>query len=84
MYKRQVIDRNIKLVQSGLRSKLSAIMEIGKCSEETAKKEMVKIAEDNQITGQEIDWTDMEEKEEKKVGFRMEAADDDTGESGNS
>ncbi len=79
-----VIDRNIKLVQSGLRSKLSAIMEIGKCSEETAKKEMVKIAEDNQITGQEIDWTDMEEKEEKKVGFRMEAADDDTGESGNS
>lgn len=61
-----VIDRNIKLVQSGLRSKLSAIMEIGKCSEETAKKEMVKIAEDNQITGQEIDWTDMEEKEEKR------------------
>lgn len=51
-----VIDKNIKLVTGGLRSKISAIMEINKCSEEEAKKELEKIAGDNQITGKEIDW----------------------------
>lgn len=51
------IDRNIKLVQAGLRSKLSAIMEINKCSEDEARKEMERIAEEGQITGQDIDWT---------------------------
>lgn len=51
------IDRNIKLVQAGLRSKKSAIMEINKCSEKDAEKELEKIAEDNQITAQDIDWT---------------------------
>lgn len=51
------IDRNIKLVQAGLRSKKSAIMEINKCSEKDAEKELERIAEDNQITAQEIDWT---------------------------
>lgn len=55
------IDKNIKLVQAGLRSKVTAIMEINKCSEEDARKEMEKIAEDNQISGQDIDWTDREE-----------------------
>ena len=53
------IDRNTKLVQAGLRSKLSAIMEINKCSEEEARKEMERIAEDSQITGNDIDWTNM-------------------------
>lgn len=51
------IDRNIKLVQSGLRSKLTAIMEINKCTEAEAKKELGIITEENQITGQSIDWT---------------------------
>lgn len=51
------IDRNIKLTQSGLRSKITAIMEINKCSEEEAKKELEKIAQDGQITAQDIDWT---------------------------
>lgn len=51
------IDKNIKLVQAGLRSKLSAIMEINKCSEAEAKKELKRIAEEGQITGQDIDWT---------------------------
>lgn len=51
------IDRNIKLVQAGLRSKLTAIMEINKCSETDAKKELERIAEDGQITGQDVDWT---------------------------
>lgn len=55
------IDRNTKLVQAGLRSKLSAIMEINKCSEEEARKELEKIAEDSQITGNDIDWTDMDQ-----------------------
>ena len=55
------IDKNIKLVQAGLRSKVSAIMEINKCSEEEARKEMERIAEDNQITGNDIDWTNMDQ-----------------------
>ncbi len=54
------IDRNIKLVNAGLRSKLTAIMEINKCSEADAKKELERIAEDNQITGQDVDWTQMD------------------------
>jgi len=51
------IDRNIKLTESGLRSKKTAIREINKCSEKDAEKELELIAEDNQITGQDIDWT---------------------------
>lgn len=51
------IDKNIKLVQAGLRSKLIAIMEINKYSEADAKEELARIAEDGQITGQDIDWT---------------------------
>lgn len=53
------IDKNIKLVNAGLRSKITAIMEIDKCSEEEAQKELERIAGDNKITGQDIDWTDM-------------------------
>lgn len=60
------IDRNIKLIDAGLRSKISAIMEINKCSEAEAKKELERIAEDNQITGQDIDWTKTGEDEEKE------------------
>lgn len=58
------IDKNIKLVQGGLRSKLTAIMEINKCTEEEALKEIERIAGDNQITGQDVDWTDMGDDEE--------------------
>ena len=63
------IDKNIKLVQGGLRSKLTAIMEINKCTEEEAMKELERIAGDNQITGQDVDWTDMgdEKAEEEEV-----------------
>lgn len=53
------IEKNIKLVQAGLRSKLKAIMEINKCTEEEALKELERIAGDNQITGQDVDWTDV-------------------------
>lgn len=54
------IDRNIKLVQAELRSKKTAIMEINKCSEEDAEKELERIAQEGQITAQNIDWTDSE------------------------
>ena len=60
------IDRNIKLVQAGLRSKLTAIMEIDKCSKADADKELKRIAEEGQITGQDIDWTDVEGDGEEK------------------
>lgn len=59
------IDKNVKLVQSGLRSKITAIMEINKCDEKEAEKELKRIAGDNQITGQDVDWTDMGDKEEE-------------------
>ena len=52
-----IIDKNIKLVNAGLRSKLAAIMEINKCTEADARKELDRIREDGQITGQDIDWT---------------------------
>ena len=59
------IDRNVQLVQAGLRSKLSAIMEINKCDEAAAQKELERIAEDGQITGQDIDWTQTDGGEEQ-------------------
>lgn len=52
-----LIDKNIKLVNAGLRSKLTAIMEINKCTEADAREELKRILEDGQITGQDIDWT---------------------------
>jgi A118 family predicted phage portal protein len=58
-----IIDKNIKLVAAGLRSKLAAIMEINKCTEADAKKELERIREDGQIIGQDIDWTQGDEQE---------------------
>lgn len=63
-----VIDKNIKLTQASLRSRIQAIMEINRCTEEEARAEIRRISEDNQITGQDIDWTkeDNEQQEDKK------------------
>lgn len=58
------VERNLKLVQGGLRSKLTAIMEINKCSKAEAEKELKLIAEDGRITGQDVDWTQEDEEEE--------------------
>lgn len=58
------IDKNIKLVQAGLRSKLTAIKDIMKCSDAEAKKELKLIAGDSQITGQDVDWTQEDEEED--------------------
>lgn len=71
------IDRNIKLVQSGLRSKRSAIMEIQKCNEAEAQKELEQIAEEGQITGQDIDWTQGDDEEESGDENREETLEDD-------
>lgn len=60
-----IIDKNIKLVGAGLRSKVKAIMEINKCSEEEAQEELERIKEDGQITGQDIDWTCAEDDEDE-------------------
>ena len=64
------IDRNIKLTQAGLRSKRTAIMEIDKCSEADAEKELQLIAEDGQITAQDVDWTggDSDDESEQDTG----------------
>lgn len=50
------IDNNIKLVQSGLKSKLAAIMDVQNCDEEAAKKELDRIAKENQMSA---DMTDL-------------------------
>lgn len=50
-----LIDNNIKLVQAGLKSKLSAIMEVLKCDEATAQKEIERINKEQSITGLDID-----------------------------
>lgn len=50
-----LIDNNIKLVQAGLKSKLSAIMEVLKCDEETAQKELEQIAKEQSVTGLDVD-----------------------------
>lgn len=71
------IDKNIKLVQAGLRSKLTAIMEIDKCSEEDAKKELERIAEDGQITGQDIDWTQEDTDEQEQENDKEEEPEDE-------
>ena len=57
------IDRNIKLVNAGLRSKVTAIMEINKCTKEEAEKEIKRIAEESQITTDSINWANMENTE---------------------
>lgn len=80
------IDKNIKLVTGGLRSKIKAIMEINKCDEKEAKKELQRIAEDNKITGQDVDWTDMgdddDQDDEKEDDVEDESSKESTG-SGN-
>lgn len=68
------IDKNIKLVNAGLRSKLTAIMEINKCTEAEARAELERIAEDNQITGQDIDWTREDEDESQSETDQPEEA----------
>ena len=67
------IDRNIKLVSAGLRSKLSAIKEIDKCQETDAQKELELIAQDGQISGQDIDWTQDEEQDGEVDGSSGES-----------
>lgn len=60
------IDKNIKLVTAGLRSKLSAIMEIDKCTEKEARKELERIADESKITGDNTDWYGNEEDDEQE------------------
>lgn len=50
-----LIDNNIKLVQAGLKSKISAIMEVLKCDEETAQKELDRITQEQSVTGLAVD-----------------------------
>lgn len=49
-------DDHIKLVNAGLESKESAIMDIRKCSRDEAKRELQAIARESQITGTPDDW----------------------------
>ena len=82
-----IIDKNIKLTQADLRSRIMAIMEINKCTEEEALEEIKRMAEDNQIIGQDVDWTrgDQDESEqengdaEKNEEEKEKKADDSQG-----
>lgn len=70
------IDRNIKLVQAGLRSRFTAIKDIEKCADADAQKELDRIAGDNQITGQDIDWTREDDPDDEGEGSEEEDADE--------
>ena len=50
-----LIDNNIKLVQAGLKSKVSAIMEVLKCDEDTARQELGRIASEQSVSGLSVD-----------------------------
>ena len=50
-----LIDNNIKLVQAGLKSKVSAIMEVLKCDEDTARQELARIASEQSVSGLSVD-----------------------------
>ena len=50
-----LIDNNIKLVQAGLKSKVSAIMEVLKCDEDTARQELERIASEQSVSGLSVD-----------------------------
>ncbi len=50
-----LIDNNVKLVQAGLKSKLKAIMDVQKCDEATAQKELERIAKEQSVTGIDVD-----------------------------
>lgn len=56
----EVIDKNIKLTQADLRSKITAIMEINRCTEEEAKEELQRISEGYQISSQAFDWGNLD------------------------
>lgn len=55
-----VIDKNIKLTQADLRSKITAIMEINRCTEEEAREELQRISEGYRLSSQAIDWGDLD------------------------
>ena len=51
-----LIDNNIKLVSAGLKSEVKAIMEVQKCDEETAKRELERIARESPVGGGMMDF----------------------------
>lgn len=51
-----MIDNNIKLVSAGLKSKIKAIMEVQKCDEETARRELERINSESGIGGGALDF----------------------------
>ena len=42
-------------MQAGLKSKLKAIMDVQKCDEDTAQKELERIAKEQSVTGLSVD-----------------------------
>ena len=59
-----LIDNNIKLVSAGLKSKISAIMEVLKCDEETARQEYEKIISESRVSAGMTDIMALSDKEE--------------------
>ena len=59
-----LIDNNIKLVSAGLKSKISAIMEVLKCDEETARQEYEKIISESRVSAGMTDLLALSDKED--------------------
>jgi A118 family predicted phage portal protein len=74
-----IIDNNIKLVGSGLKSKLRAIMQILKCDEITAQEELDQIAKEGQVGGGDIDLYGMDSGNEDEPNDKEAEEDSEDG-----
>ena len=72
------IDNNIKLVGAGLKSKLSALMDIYGYSEQEAAEELARIVEENRsVSGADIDLFGEEPEQRQKIGFSPNESEDE-------
>ena len=70
------IENNIKLVSAGLKSKVSAIMDIFGCEEEDALKELERILKESQISADMVDLMALSSEGVKNAPKQEEAADE--------
>ena len=70
------IENNIKLVSAGLKSKVSAIMDIFGCEEEDAWKELERISKEGQVSADMVDLMGLAEGG-KNVPKQEETVDDE-------
>lgn len=72
------IDNNIKLVGAGLKSKLSALMDIYGYSEQEAEEELARIVEENRsVSGADIDLFGEDPGQRQRIGFSPDESEEE-------